>query len=149
MNKRVLFLLGWVILLSSCHSVKEPDYLGIDSFRIVKLGFPYSKMAVRLAYFNPNNFNVTLKDTRCEVYVDSTFLGTFNLDSVIRVRKNENFFLPFSGQVTTTSLVNNGLTALGGKEMYVRLEGSTRVGKAGIFIKYPIHYEGKQALNAY
>jgi LEA14-like dessication related protein len=148
-NKLVLVTLGVLFLLSSCRSLKEPDYLGIESFRLAKLGFPDSKLLVRLAYYNPNHFGVTVKQTECKVYVDSIFLGTFSLDSVIHVHDRENFYLPFTGQVTTTSLLQNGITAVSGKEMNIRIEGTTRVGKAGIFANYPIHYEGKQVLNTY
>jgi LEA14-like dessication related protein len=135
--------------LLSCRSVKEPQYIGLDYFRIGKVQLDTSTIDIGLKYFNPNNFGVRLKESICDIYLDSLYLGHFILRDQMQIGAQEYFVLPLKGRVNTASLAKNSLNALFGKEMLVKIDGTARLGKAMVFFTYPVHYEGRHTVKLF
>jgi LEA14-like dessication related protein len=100
-----------------------------------------------MTYFNPNNFTVAVKETGADVYLDSVYLGRFVQDSVVDVGKNSEFTVPLSGSITMTTFFKLDLKDIHKREVTVRADGSTRVGKAGLFITKKIAYSGRHRLS--
>ena len=44
-------------------------------------------------------------------------------------------------------VLKNSLTALFNNEITVKVAGTSKLGKGGLYIRYPIKYEGKQNLD--
>jgi hypothetical protein len=78
--------------------------------------------------------------------MDSVFLGKFIQDSNVLVQKNAEFTIPLSGNISLQTALQMNLQDLGTREIMVRADGSTKVGKAGIYLNKPIHYQGKHRL---
>jgi Late embryogenesis abundant protein. len=136
-------LLVLSIAFFSCKKPQSFDYKGMKNFKIEKLGFDYSTVSMDLVYYNPNNFGVDLKRVDCDVYLDNRYAGKYLLDTTMHIGRNAEFSLPSRVNVDMKGLLKNSFTVLASKEILVTLKGSTRVGKAGIFINFPVNYEGR------
>ena len=62
------------------------------------------------------------------------------------VSKNADFSIPLTGKISLQTALKMNFQNLDSREILLKAEGSTRVGKAGIFIQKPIRYEGKHKL---
>lgn len=140
-----LLLILTFVFLSSCRNVKEPEYRGFYNLAIGGIG-KESLIHLDLEYFNPNKFGVKVKDVEFDVYLDSELLGHAIMDSVIRIPALNTFQIPVNLKTETRVLLKNSLAILLNKEVLLKVEGSARVGKAGVFVKYPLRYEGKHKL---
>ena len=142
----VIFLLLFAV---SCRTIKEPEYRGIDSFRISGIGVDTSMITLNLTYFNPNKYGLKLKEAEGDAYIDSVYLGHFLLDSLIKIPKTSDFTVPFLLKANMKNIYTNALSVFANKEFNIRLEGRCKVGRGGLFFPYPIHYEGKQSLKLF
>jgi len=141
-----LFLIGCSIFLG-CREIKEPEFKRIERFGIKNWNLQEATIGFRVVYYNPNNFGVTVKEADVDVYADSVYLGKFVQDSTIAVAKNSDFSIPFSGAVSFKTAMSLNLETLPQREVLLKADGTVKVGKAGIFITQPIHYEGRHRLD--
>jgi LEA14-like dessication related protein len=139
-------LLVALIGFTGCTRVKDPEFRRVSGFKLKKLGLQQTTIGFSVVYFNPNNFGVSVKQAEADVYIDSTYLGKFVQDSTVAVTKNSDFAIPFSGSVSLQTALQLNLQDMAQREILLKAEGSVKVGKAGIYIIKPIHYQGKHKL---
>src|SRR5260221_7805321 len=145
------FLLG-LVLFSSCGTVRdvqEPEYRDIRDVRLIKAGVLQTTAGVDLVYYNPNDFGVQLSNASGDVYVDDAYLGRFDLDSKVQVKRHSEFPLPLVFTLDNIGAVKNQRDIYKKKEARVRIEGMARVRKAGFSKEIPIKYEGTQNLDRF
>lgn len=143
---RALFLSLILVLLAGCRSAKPPDYQGLSHFKIHSIGAGESVLRFHLDYFNPNGFGVTLKDGEFDVYVEREFLGHARLEQKIRVPARSAFSVPIRLTAASGPLLKHSLAILMNSPLLIRVEGTTRLGKAGFYKNYPVFFEGKQVV---
>jgi len=131
-------------LIFSCSSLKEPEFRNIQNIRFSKIGIKESTMTLDLYYYNPNRAKLKLKRAEGEAWVDSSYLGHFTVDSMVTISPLSEFRIPVNLKVDMSRIMLNSMNILGNKEVLVRIKGNARVGKSGIFVNYPMEYEGKQ-----
>lgn len=129
-----------------CAKVKDPEFRRVENFRLKNLGLQDATIGFSATYFNPNNFNVTVREAAADIYLDTVYLGKFVQDSSIVVSKNAEFSLPLSGNVSLQTILKMNLHELSEKEILLKADGNVKVGKAGIFVTRPIKYQGKHRL---
>ncbi len=144
MNKFSWCVLSIVILLSACSKPKSFDYRGVKNIKVQQIGFDKSKLSMELVYFNPNNFGVRLKKVDCDIFVDNNFLGKYTLDTSLYIDKKSEFVLPSYMNVDMKNVYKNIFQVLFSKEVTVKLKGTTKVGKSGVYLTVPINFETKQ-----
>ena len=135
------------IFLSSCGSLKEPELMGIENVRTDRVGLIGSSLTLNLHYFNPNNKRLKFKKGEGDAWLDGNPLGHFIIDSLIDIPARADFRLPVKMIMDMRYFMENMSAALSGKEVTLKVDGVARAGKGGIFISYPLHYEGKQKLS--
>jgi LEA14-like dessication related protein len=79
--------------------------------------------------------------------LDGRHIGQFSIDTLVSIPGNSNFTLPVKLQVDMKKVLKNSLTALFNNEITVKVAGTAKLGKGGLYIRYPIKYEGKQNLD--
>ena len=139
----IYFFILLPMLLAACNKPQSLDYKGMKNFKVQKLGFDYSTVSMDLIYFNPNNFGLDLKKVDCDVYLNNHYAGKYLLDTTLHIERQSEFSLPSKMNIDMKGLLKNGFTLLTNKEVLVTLKGTTKVGKAGVFINVPVNYEGK------
>ena len=142
----VLLLIAGTLLLSSCGKLVEPDFKGIENLQMDKFGFNESTFALDLHYHNPNRAGIKLKEAEGDAWMDGKYLGHFVMDTLISIKGNSDFRLPVKFKAEMGQLFKNSLSAFLGKESLLKVEGTARLGKSGIYIRYPIRYEGRHNL---
>lgn len=150
MNKTALLpiiLLTCLFGLSFCGKPKEPDYIDFRHLRLAKASLDESVVTFDLRYYNPNNFRMQLKRADVDIYFNDKFLGHSVLDTTIDIPRRDTFLVPVSMNVKLKNAVTNVVQLLLNPDVMVKLSGSARLGKGGIFINVPISYEGKQRID--
>lgn len=102
-----------------------------------------------LVYYNPNGFGVDLRNVDCDVYVDNSYLGKFQLDTLMHINRMAEFMLPSRILIDMKAVLKNGLNLLFSKEVLINVKGTTRVGKAGFFRTVPFNYEARHTLSLF
>lgn len=147
MQKRLL----WALLplaLAACAKPTGFDYLGVKNVKVLQFGLKESTVGLDVEYYNPNKFPVTMKRAEVDVYVNYNYFGKTTLDSTIRIPGRDTFYLPVLLKVDMNTTVMQLIQALGQgqQELLIKMDGSARIGRGGIFMNFPIKYEGMQKL---
>ena len=150
MKRSVATLVICIILLAlitSCSAPKELEYREFRNFTVQKIGFSTTAVKMDMIYFNPNNFGLQLKRTELDIFVNGVLLGHSSQDYQVTIPKKEQFIIPITMDVDMKNLIKNSLISLFNKEVTVKATGSIKVGKANVFMSFPVMYEGIQAVN--
>lgn len=142
-----LFALVSILFLglqSSCHEPKSLEFREFKNLTLDKLSFAGAALKVDLVYYNPNNFGLQLNRTDLDVFVDSTFLGHSSQDVQVTISKRDVFTIPLKLDLDVKNLLKNGITSMLNKSVSVRVLGSVKVGKAGIYKSFPVDYKSIQ-----
>jgi hypothetical protein len=143
---RIFLLTMSTFLLLSCGQVKPPDFKGIENLQLEKLSLNEPIFNLDLHYFNPNKGRLQIKFAEGDAWMDNKYLGHFKMDTLVRIAGKSDFRLPVTFKAELGNLFRNSLAAMLGQQSLLRIEGKARVGKSGLFINYPIRYEGKHNL---
>ena len=143
-----LFIL-FIMAMTSCRAPKDLEYRDFKNLRVEQLGFSSSTIKVDLLYYNPNNFGLQLKETNLDIYIDSNFLGHSAQEYQITIPKRAEFTLPFQVDVDMKNMLKNALSTIMSKEVWVKVTGTVRLGKANIYKTFPVSYEGKQKFSLF
>ena len=130
--------------MTSCHEPKSLEFREFSNLKVDKLSFAGAGLTVDLVYYNPNNFGLQLNRTDLDVFVDSTFLGHSSQDIQVSIPKRDIFTIPLKLDLDVKNLLKNGITSLFNKSVSVRVLGSVKVGKAGIYKSFPVDYTSIQ-----
>ena len=147
MNFRLPLLSILVIALVSCGKVKDPEFRRLENFRIKSLGLQQVDIGFEVTYYNPNKFGVTVKEAAADFYIDSIFVGKFAQDLNVEVAKNAEFSIPLSGTIPLATALKLKVNDLSNRDLWVRANGSVKVGKAGMFVSKPFNYSGKHKVD--
>jgi len=145
----LLLLILLIISVTSCRAPKDLEYRDFKNLRVQQLGFSSSTIKVDLVYYNPNNFGLQLKETNLDIYLDSNYLGHSAQEYQITIPKRAEFTLPFQVDVDMKNMLKNALSTILSKEVWVKVTGTVRLGKANIFKTFPVHYEGLQKFSLF
>ena len=126
--------------LSSCSEVKKPIFQDVEQVKLGKLGLTETTLSASLKFFNQNSYAFKVKSIDCNIYVDSVLLGHFNNAASVTAPRKDTFSLPVTGQVQTLLLIQQSRLAIEGKESFIRVEGSARVGRSGIYKTLPFTF---------
>lgn len=151
MKKGIFTIATALIFLSACKTsnVQEPEFRDIKDVRLVNVGVFNSTAGVDLIYYNPNNFGVELAEARGDVYVDGQYLGRFNLNDNVSIRKKSEFVIPALVSVDNLGLIKNQKDIYKKKEVTIRIDGYARLKKAGFSKEVPVKYEGVQNIDKF
>lgn len=143
--------LSLVIVLASCSTanVKEPEYRDISNVRLMELGVLQSKAGIDFVFYNPNNFGVQVTEARGDVYIDNVYLGRFDLEQNVSVRKHSEFTIPAILKLDMIGAIKNHRDLINKKEALIRIDGSARVKKSGFAKDVPIKYESMENIERF
>ncbi|BAV06525.1 Late embryogenesis abundant protein [Filimonas lacunae] len=138
-----------IILLTTIASCKKPvgfEYRGINNVKLENASLEKATVMLNMVYYNPNSFGVNLKHVDCDVYVDSSYIGKYTLDTLMHIDRKAEFTIPTTMNINVRSLLQGGMFALLGKKVNISVKGNSRVGKGGIFVNVPFNFSGQYAI---
>lgn len=147
--KKILVLSLVLASMAACQKPQGFDYRDIRNVKVETVGFNQTVLSMDLIYFNPNGFGVDLKKVDCDVYINNSYLGKYQLDTLMHIPRRAEFDLPSKIVVDMQSVLKNGMSLLFSQEVLVNVKGTTRVGKAGIFATVPFNYEARHKLSLF
>ena len=136
-----------VLLLCGCYPIKEPEYRGIQNFKLGKIEMGESTVKMDVVFLNPNNTAFKIKNTELDIYINDSLVGHTGLDSIIKVQKLSEFILPVSARIKTASLLSNAFSFLMNKEAIIKISGTIKAGVGGLVKNFKINYEARQKIN--
>jgi LEA14-like dessication related protein len=143
----IVVLISFIAILSSCQKPKDLVFKDFKNLSVDKLSFAGAKLKVDLIYFNPNNFGLQLNRTDLDIFVDSTFLGHSSQNIQVAIPRKGDFTIPLNVDLDVKNLLKNGITgvtSLFNKDVKVRVLGSVKVGKAGVYKSFKVDYTSVQ-----
>jgi LEA14-like dessication related protein len=144
--RRILTGVFIMAILASCAKPKDLEFVDIQNIKVVKWGLSESVIGLDVRFYNPNKQQVKLKDAVAKVYVNSAFLGDTNMDSTVVVPRRDTFAVPLLLKVQTATAIAKMMETAKDSAVTVRVDGTVKMGKAGVFLTYPIKYEKLQSL---
>ncbi|MEO9144541.1 MAG: LEA type 2 family protein [Ginsengibacter sp.] len=149
MKRNLTALVFSVTVFLSCSSPKALEYQTYNNFAVERLGFNNSTVSLDLKYYNPNNYGMQLKNTDLDIFINGNLLGHSSSDTLIHIPRRDTFSIPVKFDVNMQNVFKNALNTLMGKEVLVRLSGKVRVGKANVFMSFPVNYEAKERFSLF
>jgi len=146
-NRNPLFIFVFIALFFclGCNSIKDIEYRGIKETKIQSMGISKGTVKVVLQYFNPNKFGLDLKETQLEVYANDKYIGIAENAEKFIVPKLANFDFPI--YVHFNPLKAMGMVGLlQADKINLRVKGTTKAGKKGIYIRVPIDVKEEVSL---
>lgn len=141
----------WVLLPLLAVGCAKPtgfDYLGVKNFKVLKFGLKESTVGADVEFYNPNRFPVTIKGGAVDVYANNNYFGKTTIDSTIKIPQKDTFLLPVVLKIDMNNTAIGLIQTLAGgtDSVHIKLDGSAKIGRKGIFINYPIRYDGMQKI---
>lgn len=90
-----------------------------------------------------------LRNSDLDIFINGNLLGHSSMDTLIRIPRRDTFSIPVKFDVTMQNVFKNALNTLIGKEVLVRLSGKVRVGKANVFMSFPVNYETTETFSLF
>jgi LEA14-like dessication related protein len=140
----ITLMVLFFIFLPSCQKPKDLVFKEFKNLKVDQLSFSGAALNVDLVYYNPNNFGLQLSRTDLDIFVDSTFLGHSTQNIQVAVPRRDNFTIPLKVDLDVKNLLKNGVTSLFNKDVKVRVLGSVKLGKAGVYKTFPVDYTSVQ-----
>lgn len=144
---KIFVALLLVVMISSCEKNQDIQFVRVAGLDLDELGMSKSVVKLTLAYYNPNKYKLQLKDANFDLFIDDTQVGHSIQDTTIAIPARDTFYFPVKLEVNMANVMKNALGLLGNKEVTIKATGNCKVGKAGIWVPFPIKCETKQALN--
>lgn len=139
--------LGLLLLtIAGCRQPRIPEYQAFENFRINQVGLKESVVSADLKYYNPNEFALQLKGAELDVTLNERHVGRSILDTLITIPRKDTFLLPVKMKVDMKQLFSNALSMLLNPEVEVKVNGSVKLGKNGVFFNMPVNYKGTQQI---
>lgn len=143
MKTLISTLLISTLFLVSCKTYKdlqEPEFRDVQNIRLIDVGLLQSKAGADLVYYNPNGFNVTLSSARGDLYLDGKYMGRFELEDKVSIKKRSEFIIPAILKLDNISAIGQH-EIFKKKQVMVRIDGMARLTKTGLSKEIPIRYE--------
>lgn len=145
--RRFLIAVAIVGIIASCTKPKDLEFVDIQNLHVVKWGLSESLVGLDVRFYNPNNQTAQLKDAEAKVYVNSTYLGDTRMDSTVSVPRKDTFSVPLLLKVKTAQVISKVVESLSDTTVNIKVDGTVKLGKGGVFLTYPISYDRMQKVS--
>ena len=137
-----------ILLASSCRHPKELVYKDIQHFKLQNAGVQQSGVSLDIRMYNPNSYSMKLKNADVDVFINGTLLGKMCVNNQCSVPGLDTFLLPVTLNVDMKNVLPNALQMFLKSDVDIKLAGTIRAGRRGIYLKVPVNYEGKQDIRS-
>jgi len=142
------FLLLIIVCTCSCRQPKQLVYQNVQNFKLKQAGLQQTEVSLDIRLFNPNNYGMKLKDADVDVFVNGNRLGKMQVNEFFAVPGLDTFSMPVMLSVDLKNAVPNVLQLLLSPEVDIKLAGTVKAGRHGVYVRVPVNYEGKQDIRA-
>jgi len=134
------------LFAGACRKPTAPEYVGVENISVRSFSLQETKLGINVKMFNPNKQRLQIKSADLDLFVNDELLGHSILDSIIDIPKRDTFFIPLTVNIKTLGTAARMIQSLADTSVMLKVTGMARLGKSGVFVNYPINYQGKQNL---
>lgn len=135
-----------MLLVAGCSKFQRPVYLGYSHFRLEQLGLQSTIFAAELKLYNPNGYAVNMERADVDVSVNQHFLGHSYVDTLISLKPHDTTLVTVRLKASARDLLGAAGQVFSHQAVDLKINGSARVGRSGVFFTLPVNYEGQQKL---
>lgn len=147
MKSILSFLFAAAVLLTACGKPQPPQYLGYSNVRLEKASLAASVVAADLKFYNPNRYALQLKEADIDVFFNDKLVGHSRVDSLLTLPASDTSAVPLRVRVAARDLMGPMAQLLLNPNVRLRLKGTARVGRSGVFVNMPVDYEATQRID--
>ncbi len=144
MLKQTGFFLLLLFCFASCRQPRDLVYVGVQNFGLKQASLKKTVVSMDVQLYNPNNYKMKLRHSHLDIFINSNKLGTVNMDSKLKVPRLDTFAMPVMLDVDLGNALPNMLQLAFNSDVTVKLTGTVKAGRHGLYINIPVNYEGKQ-----
>ncbi len=147
---RIFLLLSLLIAGGiACSPPRALEYREFRNFRIESLGFSNSSVKMDMIYFNPNPFGLQLKRCDLDIYINDVYLGRTSQEYQVQIERKADVSIPIQLSVDMRNLFKNSLNVLFRNSVRLKVTGTVKIGKANVFMSFPVKYEEQQTFSLF
>ncbi len=146
MKKSVFYLFACLLFLAVGCKPLRPVYLGYSNFRFEKIGLDYSVFGADLKLYNPNGYALNMERGDVDIYINQHLLGHSYIDTLVNLKARDTTAVRVRLKAAAKDLLGVAGQVISHRAVDVKIQGSARVGRSGVFITLPVNYEGQQHL---
>ena len=143
-----LLILAAILAFVGCSSPKPLVYQDLSSVQIQNFNIEHAVIVANLRFYNPNSYGLSLRNGNLDAYINDKYLGKASVDERVAVPASGTFILPVSIDINMMHVLKDAfdLLSLQKSDVLLRLQGNISAGKAGIYVRVPVNYEGRQKI---
>jgi LEA14-like dessication related protein len=142
-----IYFFAIILLIASCADPKSFEFKGVKSVNIEKASIKKNILNAQLEYYNPNNFDLTLKKIDCDIFINDQKLTHYGLDTVLVIPSTANFIVPAKMEIELSNLLKHSVDIMFNKPLKITIVGNATLSK-GIFTKtVPVNFTTVKSLN--
>jgi len=139
-----LITLFSIFFLTSCFDYEDVEFKGVQNFGLEgRLGGNIT-VRIDLNVNNPNNYNIKIKKSSLDVFVNGSKVGKTKIKNDIVLKKNREDVYPLYLTFSEKELKGSALSSIGSLltgSMKVRIKGDIKAKVYGVGKKFPIDVE--------
>lgn len=141
---RIFVLLGMVVTLQGCFDYEEVQFRGVQDVSVVERTDDVVKLKIDVKVDNPNKFNIKVKKSTMDIYINDKYVGKTHLDDKLVIKKNSEEVYGVVLRANPKDILKAAMGSLGGLlkgSVAVRLTGDVKGSVYGISKKVAVDVE--------
>jgi len=139
-----LITLFSIFFFTSCFDYEDVEFQGVQNFGIEDRTDGNITVRIDLKVNNPNNYNIKIKKTSLDVFVNGAEVGKTKMKNNIVLKKNHQDVYPLYLTLSEKELKGSALSSIGSflkGSMKIRVKGDIKAKVYGVGKKFPIDIE--------
>lgn len=132
------------VFLTSCFDYEDVEFRGVQNVGLEGRSEGNITLRIDMKVNNPNNYNIKIKKSALDVYVNGSKVGRTKMKNNITLKKNYQEVYPLYLSLSEKELKSSALSTIGSflkGSMKVRIKGDIKAKVYGVGKKFPIDIE--------
>lgn len=133
--KRTILMCLMALLLQSCMSFEDPEFVSVNSVEIKELTLQQITAAMNVTVHNPNRHNITIESADVDVIIKDSKAGKLMVGKPIQIPARADADCNFVVRISTREAIRAGIRSINDamdKSNAVKLRGTVD-GRYGMF----------------
>ena len=139
-----LITLFSIVFLTSCFDYEDVEFKGVQNIGLEGRSGGNITVRIDMKVSNPNNYNIKIKKSSLDVFVNSSKVGKTKMKNDVVLKKNHQDVYPLHLTFSEKELKSSALASIGSLltgSMKIRIKGDVKTKVYGIGKKFPIDVE--------
>lgn len=138
---KIFLLLGVMVSLQSCFDYEEVEFKGVQDVSVLERTDDVVKLQIDVKVDNPNKFNIKVKKSTMDIYINDKYVGKTHLDDKIIIKKKSEEVYGVVLRADPRDILKAAMGSLGGLlkgNVTVQLKGDVKGSVYGVTKKVPV-----------